>query len=153
MHQHCHLLSRMFYCEHHFPCQDEAPRAMFLHCIAYCIAHCMAHCLNLCLQECASICWCGREALAFTSKLASLDPCVTKMSWALWTYSKWTCPWQSRVRATMSNMLDSSYSFVKCCDLKLYCEPSTIGREAYGEPSGVSCGLLAMMDKFGVYLV
>jgi len=43
---------------------DEAPRAMFV--------LCMAHCLNLCLQECASICYCGREALALTSELASL---------------------------------------------------------------------------------
>ena len=33
----------------------------------------------------------------------------------------------------------------------LSCELETIGKEAYGEPSRKSCGLLAMMDKFGVF--
>lgn len=126
--------------------QDEEPRALFV--------HCMAHCLNLCLQECASSCQCVREALALTSELASLIRASPKRLGLFERIQselapdspglKPLCPTRWTVRTAALNAVIKNYTVI-CSELE------TIGRETYGEPSRKSCGLLAMMDKFGVY--
>ena len=126
--------------------QDEEPKALFV--------HCMAHCLNLCLQECASSCHCVSEALALTSELASLiraspkrlglfksmqnDLAPSSPAW------KPLCPTRWTVRTAALNAVIKNYTVISC-------ELETIGKEACGEPSRKSCGLLAMMDKFALY--
>ena len=114
----------------------------------------MAHCLNLCLQECASSCQCVREALALTSELASLIRASPKRL-GLFEHIqsdlspdspglKPLCPTRWTIRTAALNAVIKNYTVI-CCEL------DTIGRETYGEPSRKSCGLLAMIDKFGVY--
>ena len=126
--------------------QDEEPRALFV--------HCMAHCLNLCLQECAFSCHCVREALALTSELASLIRASPKRLGLFERIQndlapnspglKPLCPTRWTVRTAALNAVIKNYTVISC-------ELETIGKEAYGEPSTKSCGLLAMMDKFAVY--
>lgn len=115
--------------------------------------HCMAHCLNLCLQECASTC-CVREALALTSELANLIHVSPKRLGLFERIQgdlgpdspglKPLCPTRWTVCIAALNAVIKNYTVI-CCELQ------TIGREAYGEPSRKSCGLLAMMDTFRVY--
>ena len=126
--------------------QDEEPKVLFV--------HCMAHCLNLCLQECASSCHCVREALALTSELAGLiraSPKHLKLFERIQSELapdspglKPLCPTRWTVRTAALNAVIKYYTVISI-------ELETIGREAYGETSMKSCGLLAMMDKFGVY--
>lgn len=109
MHQHCHLLSRMFYCERHFPWHNvldkhimepqtwqhtwvELQNALWMKHLGPCLSTAWAHCLNPCLQMCASTCYCGREALALTSELASLihaifDTLHERMWYFIWFYN------------------------------------------------------------------
>ena len=54
------------------------------------------------------------------------------------------CPTRWTVRTATLNAVIKNYAVISV-------ELETIGREAYGEPSRKSCGLLAMIDKFGVY--
>ena len=126
--------------------QDEEPRALFV--------HCMAHCLNLCLQDCASSCHCVREALALTSELSTLIRASPKRLGLFERIQselapnspglKPLCPTRWTVRTAALNAVIKNYAVISC-------ELETIGKEAYGEPSRKSCGLLAMMDKYGVY--
>lgn len=95
-----------------------------------------------------------REALALTSELASLIRASPKQLGLFERIQsnlspdsprlKPLCPTRWTVRTAALNAVIKNYTVI-CCELE------TIGREAYGEPSRKSCGLLAMMDKFRVY--
>lgn len=108
---------------------------------------------NLCLQERTSSCYCVRETLALTSELASLIRASPKQLGLFEGIQsdlapdnpglKPLCPTRWTICTAASNAVIKNYTLISC-------ELETIGKETYGEPRK-SCGLLAMMDKFGVY--
>ena len=126
--------------------QAEEPRMLFI--------HCMGHCLNLCLQDCARNCCCVKDALDFTTELASLIRASPKRLAQLQKLKnelglgipglKALCPTRWTVCTEVLDAVIKNYAVI-------YTELEQIGRKCYGEPSTKASGLLALMEKFTTF--